>query len=365
MKILIVGNPVFDTHYSIHAFATILASELKSRNWDVVSASAGAGRKVGGGYLATRFEKFVRFPNSLRKLSRDCDVMHICEHGYASYTRWSKAKATTVTCHDLVVVKASRGEIPDWPVSKRTQMYQESILQDLRRADRIASVSEATRDDVLRLANPEKSRVRVIYNGFYRPPLVHDRAQATEILKKAGLPYEQPYFVNVSGAQPNKNRPGLLKIYAEIQRQMGTAAPHLCLVGAKLNEEQTKLVGQLPDQSKFHSIVRPSDEEVQSLLTLSTMLIYPSLYEGFGLPIIEAQRQGTAVATTQWAPMSEVAGDGAVLFDPKDPAGAAAAIVRGLPDRDRLAQAGLANIKRFTLDAMIDGYDSLFREVTG
>ena len=96
---------------------------------------------------------------------------------------------------------------------------------------------------------------------------------------------------------------------------------------------------------------------------LAEALIFPSLEEGFGWPVLEAQACGCAVFATGRAPMTELGGDAAVYFDPGDVEGAARAIAEGLQGREAMVAAGLENVRRFNVGAMIDGYVDAYQKV--
>ncbi|MCU0317502.1 MAG: glycosyltransferase [Fimbriimonadaceae bacterium] len=362
-KILVVGNPLYQEQYSILAFQKVLVEGLLRKNWEVATSNAGQEREVGQSYLSTRFEKFFRFPASLRKISRSFPIAHICEHGCASYLRWLKSPTKTITCHDLVSVKAAFGETDYNYVSFRGKFYQSTIVRDLRKADRIVSVSQKTLEDVERIVQPAKGASLCVYNGFYREALIDNRDQAIDTLRTADLLPKRPYYVHISGPPKNKNRRGLLEIYGHLQEMLGSAVPDLWLLGSELSQEEEQGLAFVKEKSKIRFVIRPSDELVQASYTCADLLIFPSWDEGFGLPIIEAQRVGCPVATTCRPPMSEVAGDAAILIEPHDARGSAETIVQNLHRRDELIQAGLQNIQRFSLEQMIDGYDKLFSDL--
>jgi len=94
------------------------------------------------------------------------------------------------------------------------------------------------------------------------------------------------------------------------------------------------------------------------------MLLFPSLYEGFGWPIVEAQSCGCMVVTSNREPMQEVAGGAAILVDPEQPEEAAAGIAAGWPRRDALRAAGLLNVQRFGRQEIMGGYEMFFKGAT-
>ena len=104
-------------------------------------------------------------------------------------------------------------------------------------------------------------------------------------------------------------------------------------------------------------------ETLGALYSRAAGLVFPSLYEGFGLPVIEAQASGCPVFTSNRAPLTELGGDAAAYFDPTRPAEAAQVIASGLADRNRMVQAGLENVQRFSGSRMIDNYIQAYESI--
>jgi len=111
------------------------------------------------------------------------------------------------------------------------------------------------------------------------------------------------------------------------------------------------------------AVTGTSNEELQALYSHAQALIFPSLEEGFGWPIAEAQACGCPVATTGRAPMTEVAGDAAILFDPNDPVEAAKTIRDGLLRAGSLRAAGLRNVERFAEGKIVDEYRDFYAKI--
>jgi glycosyltransferase involved in cell wall biosynthesis len=110
-------------------------------------------------------------------------------------------------------------------------------------------------------------------------------------------------------------------------------------------------------------IVRPTNEQVQALYSRAAALLFPSWHEGFGLPIIEAQACCCPVFTSNRAPMTEVGGEAVVYIDPENPRDAASVIRDELPKLAHRIKAGQENVKRFSTDAMIEGYINTYQHV--
>lgn len=309
-------------------------------------------------------DKYLLFPPEMRRACRWADIVHVCDQGNAIYLRFLQDFRHLITCHDLLALRASLGEIPGWTTGRGGRVYQGLILQGLKRAGFIVCVSEATAGDVRRLTGLETGRMDQIYGSLLQPYRPMPAAEAAAHLAALGLPPDR-FFFHVGGNQPYKNRLMVLKIYKALRREMGEASPGLVLAGKKITEEMAEYISQegLADHVLERNDV--AEEQLRAMYSHAACLIFPSLYEGFGLPLIEAQASGCPVFTSDRAPMTEVGGGGAVYFDPTDPDGAARVIAGSLADRDRMLEAGYSNVKRFAPDLMLDAYMDVYRRLAG
>ncbi len=217
-----------------------------------------------------------------------------------------------------------------------------------RIARRIIADSQATKDDLVQLDSLDPAQIDVVYPGI-DPDLgpVRDEAKLTAVLHKYNI--TPPYLLFLSTLQPRKNLARLVQAYAAsgVQQQLVLAGKQGWLSAPILAEIHNSQL----------NIITPGfidDEDKAALLSGATALLYPSLYEGFGFPVLEAQACGTAVLTANSSSLPEAAGDAALLVDPLDVAAIAAAIQRLDNDpllRNELAQKGFENVKRFTWGA--------------
>jgi len=241
---------------------------------------------------------------------------------------------TVLTVHDLAFLRLPETHAP------QSRAYYAGLLRSVCRATRTICVSQATRDDLLELAGADPERVRVIYEApdpCYRPD-------------GPAAPAERPYLVFTGTIEPRKN-------LARVLRALATLAPgrrpELRVAGAAGYRAAEVLA--LPAQLGLEGDVcflgpRPTSE-VASLYRGAIALIFPSLLEGFGLPILEAMACGTPVITSNRSSMAEVAGDAAVLVDPEDVESIAAAISQLMEhpsEREEWRRRGLARAAQFS-----------------
>ena len=209
--------------------------------------------------------------------------------------------------------------------------------------------SEATRADMLQFYGTDASRIRVVYPGI-DPDLhqVDDKEAIAAVLNKYGI--VPPYMLYLSTLQPRKNLLRLIRAFVE------SNVPHQLVIAGKrgwLAEPILEEIFQL-DMAVAKKIILPGfvpNEDKGALLSGAKALLYPSLYEGFGFPLLEAQVCGTPVLAANSSSLPEIAGDSAWLVDPLDVNDIAGAISRLAQDPalcQELVQKGRANAQRFT-----------------
>lgn len=232
----------------------------------------------------------------------------------------------------------------------------------LRRLDRavgqaaeVIAVSEATKRDVLERFSIGPERVTVVHHGIdherYRP--APDEAVA-RIRGRHRL--HGPYLLFVGGIEPRKNLPALVRAYAMLQER-----PFLVIGGSSVpwspggRHEVIAALAELPDEvrARVRFTGYLHEEEKVALLTGAEALVFPSRYEGFGMPLLEAMACGTPIVTSGVSAMPEVAGDAAVYVEPDEPEDIARGIRTVLEDealRDALRKAGLERVEAFDWD---------------
>lgn len=363
MKVLLVGNYAADGQQSMQRFAELFVRELPKHGvaaelirpeprFNLTQSPRGVGKYLG--YL----DKLLVFSRTLQKRAGagDC-VVHICDHSNAFYTRHLQEVPHLVTCHDLLAVRSALGEFPQNPTRWSGKRLQKMIVDGLGLARHIVCVSEATRADLLRVTMVPPDRTEVIYNGLNHQYSALPPDAAQRILERYHLP---PRFVlHVGSDHWYKNRRGVLEIYADVRKLDGSVPP-LVLAGAPLSALQRDAVLACAIEKDVIAFPHPSNEELRALYSRADMLLFPSLIEGFGWPIIEAQACGCPVVTSNVAPMTEIAGDAATYIDPGDAMGAARRVVAMLQEghagRFRRAERSILNAARFSTDAMVEAY---------
>ena len=231
-----------------------------------------------------------------------------------------------------------------------------------RRSNRVIVPSEATRNDLIRLLKVPEAKIDLVPNGFGAAPLT--RWDSEEEVRRRSDLGTRPLVLTVSLKRPHKN---LLRLLEAIALIPGERRPILVLAGHRTPYEDELRARAaelgLEDDTRFLGWV--PGEELEGLYRSASCFVFPSLYEGFGLPVLEAMTRGLPVACSDRGALAEVADDAALTFDPEEPRAIAAAIERLLSDpseRERLSRAGRENAKRFSWSdaarATLESYES-------
>lgn len=246
-------------------------------------------------------------------------------------------------------------------VRKKTRHYLEgSMEKSCQRADKIIVISEFTRMELQKYLSVPEDKIEVIPLGVDRSRF-HPFYSGREIEDaKARYGIASAYLLYIGTIEPRKNIERLLRAYALLKMKT-KQVPELVLAGKKgwLYQDIFRTVEELglADCVRFTGYV--ADGDLPRLLCGAQAFVFPSVYEGFGLPILEAMACGVPVVTSDTASMPETAGDAAVLADPTDPGSICDAMLMLLQDaeqRHKLSEAGLKRARRYTWEKAADRF---------
>jgi glycosyltransferase involved in cell wall biosynthesis len=252
---------------------------------------------------------------------------------------------TVTTIHDLSAILH-----PDWHPAERVKHFEQSFRRSLPLSGHFLAVSKFTRDEVIRHLGIPASRVSVTYNGI-RPelsPLPSETVQP--ILKSLGLPSQ--YLLYLGTLEPRKNLLRLLQAYCSLPSTLREKYP-LVLVG-RWGWKAAAIGAYMRDEGRHRGVIHAGyipDEHLSAVYNGARALVYPSLYEGFGLPPVEMMACGGAVLTSTAGALEEMFGGQAHLIDPNDTDGWRDAMKRVLVDDDwyhELRRGATARAARYT-----------------
>ena len=301
-------------------------------------------------------DKMLLFPIWLTFLAKNVDLVHIADHGNAYYSFFCNPKKCIVTCHDLLMMRAVRGDTTvGCNPSAIGFLLQRMILAGLRHSGSVAFVSQATRNDFLFLGGgPPSQRHAVIPIPLNAPFTADAEAFHLSEAELALLP-TVPYLLMVGSALPRKNR----ALALQLLERLGKSSPfRLVLAGEPLAPAEQVFRDTHPLGDRLLSITLPSHALLNRLYCQAHALLFPSLAEGFGWPLLEAQTCRCPVIASATTSIPEVAGDGALYANPTD-VDTFAAHVRTLEDpaaRAHLIDRGIANLQRYDHEKVGDEY---------
>ena len=369
MRVLLIGNYAPDRQESMLRYAELLRDGLLEAGHDVTLIAPRQRLKLVGpggirkwiGYV----DKFVLSPHELARAARRADIVHVCDHSNALYVPARSSLPYVATCHDLLAVRGALGEVPDCPASRTGQYLQRAILSGLRRTHAVACVSKATLQDARRLLGDYQGAIAHVPNALNYPYHKLDAQTVHERLARNGLADVGPYVLSVGSNERRKNRECTLHAVARIRSSWNG---RIVFAGHPLSPELRELATRLGVTDRILEVVRPDNELLEALYNGALALLFPSRFEGFGWPIIEAQACGCPVICSDREPLPEVAG-GAASFCGADAheafAGAILALAASAERRESFVRAGLENAARFDRSTMIRRFVALYEHVAG
>ena len=370
--VLLIGNYFPDHQQSMQRFSAMLLQGLSTAG---ISAALITPQPVLGNvsrvppfiskWLAY-IDKYVLFPFQLRKkLATRPAIVHICDHSNAVYVARCLRTPVVVTCHDLLAVRGALGEQTDCPASVMGRLLQRWILKGLRKAAAVACVSQATAADAKRLIAGGNARIHIsiVPMGLNYPyQKLPAEAARMRLAKIHALDIDLPFVLHVGSNLRRKNREGVLRIFARVKDSWNG---QLVFAGDLLTPGLMSLASQLAVRERIVQIKDPEGELLESLYSAAVALLYPSRFEGFGWPIIEAHACGCPVICSTSGPLPEVAGDAGLFHAVDDEPGFAADLLRVTDpaERAKWSEKALGNAERFSAKKMIARYIDIYRNL--
>ncbi len=369
MRILLIANYTAEGQESMQRFAELLRSLLLEAGHSVAvlrpAAFFGRLPTFNGnpskwlGYI----DRFLVFPPFLLMAASKKDVVHICDQGNAMYVCLLGGRPHVVTCHDLTAIRSARGETPEHVTRWSGRLLQRWVLSGLKNADCLVCVSSQTREDAVRLLGGGQRSPTVVHNALNFNYRHVERTKALERLLAMGLDGSRPFLLHVGGNQWYKNREGVIRIFAEIARFPGAGEYLLVTAGKAWTEDMRDLVDRLGLRRRVVELTT-SPTRTWALYTRPPAdCSFPHSTRGLAGLSIEAQACGCPVFASDRPPLPEIAGSGAVYFDPHDEREAAHLVWEGLADPVPLIDKGRANAARFSRDEMARGYIAAYQGV--
>ncbi|HSD06037.1 glycosyltransferase family 1 protein [Flavobacterium sp.] len=384
MNIIVFAHPTFLDHQSMPRYANMIEKGMIERGHSVEIWTASPlffnfplpkSFKKWMGYI----DQFVMFPMEVKKKLKKCspNTLYVfSDHALGPWIPLVSHKKHVIHCHDFLAQQSALGEIPENNIGLFGKIYQKYIRQGYRKGENFISISKKTQTDLHHFLEKEPHFSKVVYNGLNQDFKPNDpnfiRKQLSEKLQ---MNLNEGYVLHVGGNQFYKNRKGVIEIYTAWRKKNTHTIP-LLMIGNEPNEELKELRKKSPFSNDIYFLSNINDEILRAGYQGATVLLFPSLAEGFGWPIVEAMASGCPVITTNEAPMTEVGGKVAYYLNrrPSDDtkvekwATESALVLDELvklsdADRQKLVNQGLEHAQSFEPEKILDKIETIYKTI--
>lgn len=309
-----------------------------------------------------RFARYILYPLQIPR--KTTTLYHIIDHGYGHLIFLLNPNKTVITVHDLIPVVRWKNGIPHVP-SKRIPLLALFSLQGIKRAKRVITDSECTTRDIVHYIGCDPEKIKVVYPGI--DPMFQPYSSEEKTLAKARWFGDDPHgqYVLIMGDQFYKNPETVLETI-QLLNQQG----HKSIRIVKTREPDNywnSLINKYGGKDLVIHVGDVSREKIPDLINAVDLLFFPSLYEGFGWPPLEAMACGIPVVSSNAGSLPEVIGNVGIMHDPKDVTGFAHEIDRILNDteyRDLLIAQGFKQASKFTWQSAASEIVEIYKEMS-
>jgi glycosyltransferase involved in cell wall biosynthesis len=299
------------------------------------------------------------YPRLLRNLA--ADVTHIVDHSQGFLLRDLNPRRTVVTCHDVILLVLASGRIGGAPLPRVAFQVFKTALEYVKRAAAIVADSHQTKRDLVDLVGIDPARIRVIFPGL-DGDFAPNRERGVGFRRQRGL--GEGLLVFQIGRAFYKNIPAVLRVLQRLRQ--GGIDVQLVRTGAALAGEEKGLADRLGISTQVIELGSIRDDELPAVYNAVDLLLFPSLYEGFGWPPLEAMASGTPVVCSRAGSLDEIVGDAALTADPEDVdrlAGHAASLLTDGLARGTLIERGIRHAGQFQWERTAAEFLEVYQEV--
>jgi glycosyltransferase involved in cell wall biosynthesis len=366
VRILLIETAPADRPGSMHRYADMISEALANESTIQVSRTS----------LAPKATDLARYPRRLRmaihhatvirramSIARKtpADVYHLVDGSHGYVARWLPQKRSVVTIHDIIPHLQSQRRFQTPPPSRGAQWLIRTCISSLNNATCLMADSHATAQDVV-TANPDLAdRLNVV--PLTIAAIMQPRPETTLPDWDARRQHDPPYLLHLGNNGFYKNRAGVVRIFDRIRSDN---VCRLIMAGPPPDAGLQSAIRERMITEYVDFVIDPSDAEICSLYRSARLLLFPSYYEGFGWPPLEAMAWGCPVVCSHEGSLAEVAGDAALTADVEDEEKLAAHVLSVLTDRavaDRLVTAGFSQIQRFSLAQFRESLLKVYRSL--
>lgn len=385
MRIVFFTHPAFQGSQSMPRFAKMLVDGMNARGHQTEIWTPQAfffnlplpkSFKKWMGYL----DQYLLFPYIVRKRLKKyaAETLFVfTDHALGPWVPLVANRPHVIHCHDFLAQRSALGLIPENPISSTGKQYQTYIRKGYSKGKNFISVSERTRQDLhefLGMVPPISEMVYNSVNTYFTEAIGKHKARLS-VNESIGRHTSEGYILHVGGNQWYKNRTGVINVYNEWLKISKVNLP-LVMIGPAPNDRLISAYEQSENKKDIHLLSGKSDDFVRQAYNGATVLLFPSLAEGFGWPVAEAMACGCPVITTKDAPMTEVGGKAAFYIDrmpqneekknawAKDAATELNRLVElTAQQRMHIQEVGYENIKRFDVHNTLSQLEEIYQKI--
>lgn len=313
--------------------------------------------KARWGHIAT---KYLLYPRIVKRRANEDNIKHITSQELAYLLKLIKLDKSIVTCYDLIVWAYTHNHSLNWRFN----------ISGLKKADMIITISEFSKNEIIKYLGYPEDKIHVIY-----PAVDHDHyheRRDKRFLNKFNISENDNVILYVGSEQPRKNLPSLIKAFSKLKKTLPNVK--LLKIGTPqkrgAREELLSLIKELNLQSDIMFVGYLPERDMPRFYNAADLLVFPSFYEGFGLPPLEAMACGTPVVTSNASSLPEVVGDAGIMIDPNDSDRLANAMYNVLTDnglKEDMIKKGLKRAKMFSweraAEEVLEVYKSVERNI--
>lgn len=314
-RLVLLGPDPANGSYSTFNYFRTCAEKLGGITGELsVVAKCPANRCIGSleveGRAKVWARNYIHWP--LRLIKMEADAYHIVDQGLAWYGELLRKGARFITVHDLINYLTYLGKLPLAPLSWRRKFFVRKCVTEIRRADHVFAISEFTASSLMKYLDLHARKITVTPNCA--DPRFRVCSNAEKGLARARLFGNDEYvIVCVSSSAGYKNRLGTLRVFNSLKKRLDCVQLHIA--GGKASEIEKAYIEECRLQKSVHYWGQLPVEDLVCFYNGADALIFTSLYEGFGLPPLEAMQCGCPVVSTTCASLREVVGSAALTVD--------------------------------------------------
>lgn len=276
------------------------------------------------------------------RLLNSVEIIHISNQGYAHIAHFLPKNKLIITCCDLIPLISPQNN----------NFWQNKLLKfsfsGLKKAKKIIAISQSTKTNLINLLNIPEEKIVVVYPGIDEKFRELDKRKVLK-LKKSLFPGRK-IILYVGSYLPNKNLPTVLRVFQKIRKKINNLILVIVNEKNKLPSEDKALIDNLNIENDIYFTGYISDQKLVELYNMADVFLFPSLYEGFGFPVIEAMACGCPVITSDTSSLPELVGDGGIMVDFNNYKKIAKKAIQLLKNReisDTMINKGLKQVEKF------------------